>query len=162
MEPEIPSADPSSVAISITPTVEATPKSTMLDSQGTPDNSDAKSALKKLRLRNIGRLTIGYLNINSIRNKFDPLRETVSQNLDILIVAETKIDDSFPKEQFYIEGYADPLRLDRNGEGGGLLVYVKSDITMRQLKSVKFEIDMECICFEINLRGKKWALFSIY
>ena len=118
--------------------------------------------MKKLRLRNIGRLTIGYLNINSIRNNFDPLKETVSQNLDILMVAETKTDDSFPKEQFHIEGYADPLRLDRNGEGGGLLVHVKSDITMRQLKSFKFEIDMECICFEINLRGKKWVLFSIY
>ena len=107
-------------------------------------------------------MTIGYLNINSIRNKFDPLRETVSQNLDILIVVETNIDDSFPKEQFYIERYADPLWLDRDGEGGGLLVYMKSDITMRQLKSFKFELDMECNCFEINLRGKKWALFSIY
>ena len=70
------------------------------------------------------------------------------------MVGETKIDDSFPKEQFHIEGYADPLRLDRDGEGGGLLVYVKSDITMRQLQSFKFEIDVECICFEINLRGK--------
>ena len=69
---------------------------------------------------------------------------------------------SLPKEQFHIEGYADPLRLDRNGEGGGLLVYVKSDITMRQLKSFKFEIDMQYICFEIYLKGKKWVLFSIY
>ena len=113
-----------------------------MDLQEAPDDSDAKSALKNLRLRNVGRLTIGYLNINSIRNKFDPLKEIVSQNLDILMVGETKIDDSFPKEQFHIEGYADPLRLDRDGEGGGLLVYVKSDITMRQLQSFKFEIDM--------------------
>ena len=66
----------------------------MLDSQDTPDDSDAKSALKKLRSKNVGRMTIGYLNINSIRNKFDPLKETVSQNLDILMVAQTKIDDS--------------------------------------------------------------------
>ena len=63
----------------------------MLDSQDTADDSDAKSALKKLRSKNVGRMTIGYLNINSIRNKFDPLKETVSQNLDILMVAETKI-----------------------------------------------------------------------
>ena len=74
------------------------------------------------------------------------------QNLYILMVAETKIDDTFPKEQFHIEGNADPLRLDRNCEGGGLLVYVKNDITMRQLKSFKFEIDIECICFEISLK----------
>ena len=150
------------VTISITPAVDVTPGSPALDLPDTPDDSDAKSALKKLRLNNIGRLTIGYLNINSIRNKFDALKEIVSQNLDILMVAETKIDDPFPREKFHFEGYADPLRLDRNCEGGGLLVYVKSDITTRQLKSFKFEIDVECICFEVNLRGKKWALFSIY
>ena len=39
---------------------------------------------------------------------------------------------------------------------------MKRDITTRQLKSFKFEVDMECICFEKNLRGKKWVLFSIY
>ena len=150
------------VAISISPAVDVTLGSPILDLPDTPYDSDAKSALKKLHLKNIGRLTIGYLKINSIRNKFDVLKEIVSQNLDILMVAETKIGDSFPKEQFHFEGYADPLRLDRNCEGGGLLVYVKSDITTRQLKYFKFEIDMECICFEINLRGKKWALFSIY
>ena len=105
-------------------------------------------------------MSIGYLKINSFRNKFDSLKAIVSQNLDILMVAETKIDDSFPQGQFYMEGYADPLRLDRNCEGGGLLVYVKSDITMKQLNSFKFELDMEFVCFEINLRGNKLALVS--
>ena len=162
MRIEAETPDPSSVTISTNPAAEvSSPESTILDSQEALDDSDAKSALKNLRLRNVGRLTIGYLNINSIRNKFDPLKEIVSQNLDILMVGETKIDDSFPKEQFHIEGYADPLRLDRDGEGGGLLVYVKSDITMRQLQSFKFEIDMECICFEINLRGKNGS-FSVF
>ena len=126
------------------------------------DERDAKSELRNLRLRNIGRVIIGYLNINSIRNEFDPLKETVSKNIDTLMVAETKLDASFPKEQFFIEGYSDPLRLDRNAGGGGLLVYVRSDIPSSELKSFKFDDYIECICFEINLRGKKWALFNIY
>ena len=67
--------DPSSVTISTNPAAEvSSPESTILDSQEAPDDSDAKSALKNLRLRNVGRLIIGYLNINSIRNKFDPLK----------------------------------------------------------------------------------------
>ena len=37
-----------------------------------------------------------YLNINSVRNKFDSLQEIVMGKVDILIVAETKIDASFP------------------------------------------------------------------
>jgi len=126
------------------------------------DESDAKSELKQLRQININRVIIGYLNINSIRNKFDALKDIVSQNIDILMVAETKIDDSFPKEQFVMEGYSYPLRLDRDGNGGGLLVYVRSDIPSTELKSFKFDNDVECVCFEINLRGKKWAIFSIY
>ena len=74
------------------------------------------------------------------------------------MVAGTKIDDSFPKGQFYTDGYADPLRLDVNGEVGDLFVYVKSDITMKQLKSFKFEFDIKCICFETNSGRSKWAL----
>ena len=68
--------------------------------KSTPDTSaeralDAKSSLKWLRLRNIDRVIVGYLDINSVRNKFDALREIASQNLDILVIAETKIDASF-------------------------------------------------------------------
>ena len=107
-------------------------------------------------------MIVGYLNINSVRNKFDALREIASQNLDILIIAETKIDASFPTGQFAIEGFATPFRLDRNANGGGLLVYVRSDIPSHRLHSFKLSDGIECVSFEINLRKKKWALFSVY
>ena len=67
MEPE--KLDPSSITISITLAVEDTLGSTVLDLQDTPDDNDAKSALNTLRLKNIGRLTIGY------SNEFDALKE---------------------------------------------------------------------------------------
>ena len=84
-----------------------------------PDNHDARSKLKLLRLRNVGRVIIGYLNINSIRNRFDALRDIIAANIDVLMVAETKIDSSSPKGQFLIDGFAAPYRLDRNKDGGG-------------------------------------------
>ena len=68
------------------------------------DDLDEKSELKNLRLKNIGRLVIGYLNINSVRNKFEGLKDFVGDNIDILIVDETKIDNSFPKGQFFMQG----------------------------------------------------------
>ena len=108
------------------------------------------------------RVVVGYLNINSVRNKFDALMEIASQNLDILIIAETKIDASFPTGQFAIEGFATPFCLDRNANGGGLLVYVRSDIPSHRLHSFKFSDGIECISFEINLRKKKWVLLSVY
>ena len=126
------------------------------------DASDAKSKLKLSRVRNIGRVIIGYLNINSVRNKFDALKEIASQSLDIWMIAETKIDATFPTRQFAIEGFATPFRLDRNENGGGLLVYFRSDIPSHQLNSFKFSDGIECISFEMNLRKKKWVLFSVY
>ena len=45
--------------------------------------------------------------------------------LDILMIS--KVDDSFPETQFYIEGFRTPFRLDRNKHGGGIL-YVRNNI----------------------------------
>ena len=62
-------------------------------------NSDnAFIALKSWRAKNKDRLTIGTLNINSIPNKIDDLRTLISDNLDILVFEETKIDDTFSDE----------------------------------------------------------------
>ena len=72
------------------------------------------------------------------------------------MLAETKIDSTFPTRQFAI------IRLDRDANGGGLLVYVRSDIPSHQLNSFEFSDDIECISLEINLRKKKWVLFSEY
>ena len=68
--------------------------------------------LKELRLDNPKNLTLTYLNINSVRNKFDSLQEIVMGKVVILIVAETKIDASFLTAQFPAEGYHKPYRLD--------------------------------------------------
>ena len=39
---------------------------------------------------------VGQININSIRNRFDPLIAAVAGNINILLVTETKIDSTFP------------------------------------------------------------------
>ena len=41
-------------------------------------------------------------------------------------VSETKIDDSFPIGNFLIDKFSTPYRLDRNSNGGGLMLLVKS------------------------------------
>ncbi len=65
------------------------------------------------------------MNINSIRNKIDFLRAMVLETIDILIIAETKIDNSFPTSQFTIEGFMKPFRYDQNQNVGGLLIYAR-------------------------------------
>ena len=41
-------------------------------------------------------------------------------NVDILMVSETKLDNSFPVGQFLIDGYATPTIVVRDIHGGGL------------------------------------------
>ena len=47
--------------------------------------------LKRLKLKNINRLIIGHLNINSLRNKFEDLKMLCKDNIDILVLTETKV-----------------------------------------------------------------------
>ena len=122
----------------------------------------SNNILKEIRIKNVNKLIIGNLNINSIRNKFEDLKVFIDKTFDILIITETKIDASFPENQFMIEGYCKPYRLDRNKYGGGVLMYVREDIPSKILIEYKQPNDIEGIFVEINLRKVKWLLFGSY
>ena len=97
-----------------------------IDVTDSPDS--ANTILKNLRLANVNHLICAQLSINSIRNKFESLKEIVSTYVDILFICETKLDSSFPRAQFHIHGFGEPYRFNRNGKGGGILLYVLDDI----------------------------------
>ena len=69
---------------------------------------NCRSVLNSLRKDNLDKLIFAHLNINSIRNKFNYLSEQIRGNVDILLVSETKVDDSFPQGQFVIDGFSAP------------------------------------------------------
>ena len=149
------------------------PDVTILDSQGSADwdtlysnrgnesnEPDPHYILKQLRLSNINKVMIGHLNINWLRNKFGMLIDIVKGKVDILVISETKLDDSFPLSQFCIDGYKKSFRLDRNSHGGGLIVFVREDIPCKQLFAQK--CDLEAIFFELNLKNTKWLCCGGY
>lgn len=55
--------------------------------------------LENLRIESSGNLLIGHLNMNSIRNKVSMLSYTTRNKIDILIISESKLDDTFPTSQ---------------------------------------------------------------
>ena len=81
-------------------------------------NMKGIESLKAIRKRNLNRIVVAHLNINSLRNKFDYLIEQITGNIDILMISETKLDSSFPTGQFLINGYSEPFKIDRNSQGG--------------------------------------------
>ena len=116
--------------------------------------TDAKVGLLEMKSRCPDKLIMGHLNINSVRNKFDVLSLIVKNSVDILIISERKLDDSFPTAQFLLHGFSAPYRLDRNSKGGGILLYIREDIPSRLLNS-KSKTGIETISVEINLRKRK-------
>ena len=69
-----------------------------IDVTDSPDS--ANTILKNVRLKNVNRLICAQLNINSIRNKFESLKEIVSTNVDILLICEATLDSPFPSFTF--------------------------------------------------------------
>ena len=125
-------------------------------------SDDVWHFLRDLRIKNTNRIVIGSLNINSIPNKFDALKTIIPGNIDIFVLTETKLDESFQTAQFCIEGFSTPYRLDRDRNGGGILIYVREDIPTRLLTFHDFPYDIEGLFVEINLRKTKWLLFGTY
>ena len=101
---------------------------------------------------NLNRLIFGQININSIRNTFELLFSLASNNIDVLLISETKTDNTFPVSQFYVPGYWVPSRLDRTENGGGIMLYVKKHIPCRILSKFTLEKEIESFAIEINLR----------
>ena len=109
--------------------------------------------MKNIRLRNVNKIIIAQININSIRNKFDLLSHYVCGNIDIFIITETKLDKSFPSGQFLLHGYSEPFRLDRNQFGEGFIVFIRENIPCSIL-NIK-QLTIQALFIEINLRKKK-------
>ena len=65
--------------------------------------------LQRLRNENPSNVIFLFLSINSIRNKFEGLKFFCRNNVDILLIDETKLDSSFPDAQFFIKSYNKPL-----------------------------------------------------
>ena len=93
-----------------------------IDQDEVLSEENASDLLRKIRIKNVNKVVIGSLNINSLPNKFAELKEVIGKNIDVLAIQETKLDSSFPPQQFVIDGYSEPYRLDRNrdGQGGGM------------------------------------------
>ena len=107
---------------------------------------------------------IGYLNINSLRNKIIDLRHVVSiSQPDILTISETKLDDTFPDAQFRMDGYYSPaqFRRDRNKHGRGLMAFIRNGIPVKHAKTFE-PSNQEAISFEVTITKRKWIIYAFY
>ena len=84
------------------------------------------------------------------------LQEVTGNNIDVLLISETKLDASFPSRQFILDGFTPPYRLDRKQHGEGIMLFIREGIPSKLLNTdTSFGV-------EINLRSKKWLISGSY
>ena len=111
-------------------------------------DNDSEAALRLNHLK-YSKNIFSYLNINSIRKKFDSVRAAIVNYVDIFI-------KSFPTAQFAIDGfYRQNCGVDVE------LVYVRSYLPLRQLTKHKISSDIQAVVLKINLRKEKWFFLNV-
>ena len=61
--------------------------------------------LYSLRIRYRKNIIISYLSINSIQNKLNDLKVLISDSIDILCIAESKLDESLLNSKTALDGF---------------------------------------------------------
>ena len=116
--------------------------------------------IQQQRVDNAKSIIVGHFNINSVRNKFI-LTESIVKAFDLFLISESKLDSTFPMNQFHIFDFK-VFRRDRNRFGGGLILYINENIPCRSLKNHPTFSNLELIAIEIHQSKRRWLFISIY
>ena len=115
-----------------------------------------------MRMKHVNKLIIAHLNINSLRNKFEFVVEFIRGKVDILMISEKNIDESFPLGQFKINGFSAPFRLDRSSNGGGIMLFeIWGKIYPAKLIASE-NPPVEGLYVEVKLRKQRWLISCSY
>ena len=113
------------------------------------------------------KFTVVHYNINSItaEGKLDTLANVCEvMSISVLILTESKLDDTLPSSIIRIPGYHEPIRHDRpvNGRhGGGCIMYVADTFTYKhqELKQIQ---SFEHLWVDVKAGNKTIAINCFY
>ena len=109
-------------------------------------------------------LIVVHFNIDSItaEGRLEQLI-TVCHTLkvDILIITESKLDDSIPNSMIELLNFHEPLRRDRNRHGGGCLVYISENLTFKQMSDLQSD-KYEHIWADVKVNDKVYSINALY
>ena len=83
-------------------------------------------------------LSVLHLNIRSIRNKMDYLRDNFT-DFEVACFSETHLDMAISSDALSISNsFSNLYRKDRNMHGGGLLMYINTNLAHRRRQDLEF------------------------
>ena len=108
-----------------------------------------------------------HYNINSIlaTDRIEQLSEICTTiKVDVLIISESKLDQTIPNNLITIPGYHEPLRHDRelNGRhGGGVLIYIAEHLAFQNRPEFQSKY-FEHLWVDIRANDKIYAINALY
>ena len=128
---------------------------------GQRSSSDIFEHFVTLRKSNPGNFILAYININSLSNKFDELRNVLDSHLvDCLFVAETKLNNSHSDSLFQVPNYNTYRKDNIHDNGGGLICFLRSDFPSHEEKIESHPCENLTIIAHID--NSKWAFIGAY
>ena len=107
-------------------------------------------------------LNICHLNINSITSKIDELSIFVNTNkVDILLVSETKLDNSVHPSLYHLPDFHEPYLNNRNRDGGGTAIYTRTNLTVKRLTNLELDGE-DWVWAKVTTNGTSIILCSLY
>ena len=112
------------------------------------------------RLKNPKNVILGHLNVIFLKNKIEAVDELIRNNIDISLFSETKLDETFPNQQFKISGYK-MFRGDRNKHGGGIMFYINENIPCKTVNVEGLPDDCEVTLIELSIKSGEWLYIGL-
>ena len=135
-----------------------TPNSFLFDNFGVDKNSSG-FLLKHLPLDHPNNIVIGHLK-NSISKNLIYLKKEETEEIDILMITEANLHDSFPASQFLTQGFCTSFTLDQKWWRNSSTYQKQYNIT--KLNKYIIKNQTEAFFVEIRTRNSVWLLYCSY
>ena len=105
-----------------------------------------------------------HWNINFIltEGRLDELSRNVQMlKAQIVVLTESKLDCTLPSSIISLPGFHEPLRRDRNRNGGGCLIYIAQTLTFKQQSHIQSEF-YENISVDVRVNKITYSINCLY
>lgn len=112
--------------------------------------------------RRHSRLKILLTNAFGLTSKFgDLVHVSNEEKPDVIVVTETKFSQINSQSEVQIDGYSDAMRVDRTSRGGGVAVWVKSELAVVRLENVETH-GFEVLWFTLRRKNGSSIVFGAF
>ena len=106
------------------------------------------------------KISIVHINANRLKNKLSQI-ELKSKDIDIITISETWLSSDVFDNKIRLQGFHKPIRKDRDGEGGGVAIYVKNNLILKPRPDLDIQ-NLEAVWVETKINNDPLLVGSFY